>query len=146
MIERDYLMRMAQQLAGVLARLLRLKEQKEYGRAQEEIEKSHAELFGMEATIAAMFDSATLAQLLGHGEKMKAMAALLFEQAEVCRLNAQPEKAQRHYHRALEMSLEASLLRREEDTENRERINALLKIVAPELLAPRYADALRRLA
>jgi tetratricopeptide (TPR) repeat protein len=145
MIERDYIMRMMQQLAAVVARLFRLKEQEEYDQALQEVEKAYSELLGMNPEIVPMFDAATLATLLGHPEKMKAMAALFFEQAGLHRLKQEPEKAQRLFQRALEMFLEALLTRREEDAECRDRIQSLLEIVEVNRLAARYKDALRRL-
>ena len=101
MIERDYLMRMAQQLAAAVARLFQLKQQEKYDQALQEVEKAYGELLGMNAQIVAMFDSTTLARLLGHAEKMKTLATLFFEQAELHRLNHELEHAQDYSHRAL---------------------------------------------
>ena len=144
MIERDYIMRLVQQLAAVVARLLRLKEQKEYEQALREVENAYGELLGLSPAIVPMFDVATLAPLLGHSEKMKAIATLFCEQAELYGLKQEPEQAERFYHCALEMFLEALLARQEEDTDCRNNIRKLLDLVEVGRLAPKYQDALRR--
>ncbi len=143
MIERDYILRMTQQLAAVVARLFKLKEQEHYDQAQQEVEKAFGELLGMEAQIAMRFETATLAQLLGNFEKMKALATLFFEQAELHRLRHQLDEAKAQYQRALEMFLEALLSQGKEETECREKIQLLLQVVEVNQLATRYQDALR---
>ncbi|MGH7493745.1 MAG: hypothetical protein ACREOO_15310 [bacterium] len=144
MIERDYIMRMMQQLGAAVARLLKLKEQEEYEQALQEVEKAYGELLGLNPEIVPMFDAATLAPLLGHPDKMKVIATLFFEQAELHRLQRESEKAHGHYRRALEMFIEALLAQSEADPGCREKVQMLLEIVDPQLLAARYQGALLR--
>ena len=137
-------MRMVQQLTAAVARLFQLKQQEKYDQALQEVEKAYGDLLGLNAQIISMFDAATLAPLLGHAEKMKTLATLFFEQAELHRLKHEPEHAQKFYQRALEMLLEAYRSRGEEDAECREKIQVLLEYVNVHDLRPGSADILRQ--
>ncbi len=144
MIERDYIMRMMQQLAAAVARLFQLKQQEKYDQALQEVEKAYGELLGLNAPIVSSFDSPTLAQLLGHAGKMTALATLFFEQAELHRLNREPEHAQKFYRRALEMFLEAYQAQAEDDAECRAKIQMLLQLAGTSHLPPRYVEVMRQ--
>ena len=143
MITRDYLMRMVQQLAGVLARILRAKEQEQYDQAMQEAEKAYGELFGMEANLLRALDAATLAQFLGHREKIKACAALFREEGELHRLKGETDQAGAKFRRALELFLEALNFDEQDDAECRQAIKALTAVVDSERLSERYLEILQ---
>jgi len=142
MIERDYLMRMVQQLAAVVARSFKLKEQEQYDQAEQEIEKAFGELLGMDAHLVNLFDPATLAQLVGDTEKVKVLSTLVFEQGELHRLQGEDEQAQKEYLRALELLLEVRLQRGTGSIADLQQVQALLQRIDVNQVSERYRSAL----
>ncbi len=145
MIERDYIMRLVQQLAAALTRIFKLKEQEKYDQAFDETGKAFNELLGMSPELMAAFDSATLAQLLGHHEKVKTAAALFREEGELYQRKGEEAKAQTRYQRAFELYLEAAQMQEQSDAECVEAARFIAKLLLAERVAARYADLMQKL-
>jgi len=107
MIERDYIMRLVQQLATVLRRILRLQEQEKYDQAQQEVEEAYGELLGLERELLISLAPATAAPLLGETGKTKLAARLLQAEADLAGRRGDVESANNLQTRALELYLEA---------------------------------------
>ena len=144
MIERDYIMRMMQQLGAALLRIFKLKELEHYDQALTETDSAFNELLGMTPELMAAFDSATLAQLLGHHEKVKTAAALFDEEEKLYRLQGEHALAQVRAQRALELYLEAAQMQEQLDAECVAAIKRLAALLPRERLAPRYAELMQR--
>lgn len=146
MIERDYIMRLAQQLAASLARIFRSKEQEQYDLALVETDQAFNELLGMSRELMAAFDSATLAQLLGHRERVKTAAELFRSEGEIFLLCEDQAQAQSAFKRALELYCEAALLQTHGDQQCEVAIRSLSALLPPESIARKYAEYIARLA
>ena len=88
MIEQDYFMRMVSMLAGMLARILFLKNQKDFPRALLEIQATSRTLLGIDHTLIRQFSPAQLMVLLGTDPslaipKAYILGLLLEEEAEI---------------------------------------------------------------
>lgn len=145
MIERDYIMRMIQQLSGVLLRLLNLKRSQDYDQALDLVTNAYGELFGTEAALLRAMDSATAAHLLGHPEKIKALATLCREEADLFRHKGKEVEADTASRRALELFLEAASQMKEPDAECLDAIRSLTHEIDPAGLPQRYRDQLQAL-
>lgn len=83
MIQRDYIMRLISMLTQVILRVLKLKEQKQYDAALDELSEAFDELFAAEAKLLRVVDAETAAHLLGHWQKVKILATLYREEGEI---------------------------------------------------------------
>ena len=144
MIERDYIMRLVQQLGAALLRIFKLKQLERYDPALAETNAAFNELLGMSPELMAAFDSATLAQLLGHHEKVKTAAALFRAEEELYRLKEEPARAQARGQRALELYWEATQMQSQPDAECVEAIKQLAALLPRERIAPRYIELMQR--
>jgi len=145
MIERDYLMRLFQQLANVLARIMRAREQEKYDDAQDAIDEAYGELFGLNETLVGVMSAESLAQLLGDGEKTKALARLLKEEGELCELQDDPTQAALKYKKSLELYLEAGSAQTKIDLEYESMIKPLLDKIDFEQLPKKYHAILKKM-
>ncbi len=145
MVERDYIMRLVQQLAAALTRIFKLKEQEKYDQALDETAGAFNELLGMSPELLAAFDSATLAQLLGHHQRVKTAAALFREAGELYQRKGEDAAAQMRYQRAFELYLEAAQMQEQNDPECVEAIRGISQALLAERIAARYAELMQKL-
>lgn len=144
MVERDYLMRLVQQLGAALLRIFKLKQLEQYDQALTETSSAFDELLGMSPELMAAFDSATLAQLLGHHERVKTAAALFREEEELYRLKEDHALAHARGQRALELYLETTQMQPLPDAECIAAIKQLAALVPRERIAQRYLELMQR--
>src|SRR5215831_11728258 len=74
---RDYIMRMAERLAELAARILGLRSAGKLDEAKEEAEQAYGELLGLPPGLIDVVDVATLASLVGAPEKYPGVADVL---------------------------------------------------------------------
>jgi hypothetical protein len=84
--QRDYLLRMIEQIAATIARITRLKHDGELDAALAEIHAATGELLGARAALLGQVDVATAAQLVNDPSRLGAWARLLAEEADILRL------------------------------------------------------------
>jgi hypothetical protein len=92
--EKDWIQRVLRQLAIFFARLLRLKEAGEYGRALQELRGAYGELLGLPWDVLGAVDAPTAAALLGDPERVKVLARLVAEEADLLALGGDPVAAE----------------------------------------------------
>lgn len=138
MIERDYLMRLVQQLAAVMRRILRLQEQEKYDQAQQEVEEAYGELLGLERELLISLAPATAAPLLGEAGKIRIAARLLQADAELAGRRRDPEAAYSLRSRALELYLEALAVAEQVEEEDYATLRRWSAEVEQAALADRY--------
>jgi hypothetical protein len=154
--QHDYVLRLIEQIAAVLARARKLREQGQYEAALADLERAAAELLGPTGALLGRVDAATAAQLLGDWRRLGAWGQLLAEEAEVRDAQGHDAAGAATRRRALELTLE-SLQRFDagvrpggapgDDTGRAEIVRlvaALTLRVDPITLADRYQQALRR--
>jgi len=81
-LERDYVLRIARQMALFIARLLKLKEQNDLDAAQDLLLSAYADMFGIDRRFVGYMRPEQLAQALGR-ERAALFAALMAEEAEL---------------------------------------------------------------
>jgi hypothetical protein len=145
MIERDYLMRMVQQLAAVMTRIFNLKKQEKYDEARETIREAYGELFGLNRALLETLSAESLAQLVGDYDKSKAIARLFQEEASLDEFQKNERRARERYRRALELYLETTAARAHQDPEILEAIHSLVDKIGRADLSERYSEMLRKL-
>ncbi len=141
MIERDYIMRLVQQLAAVMRRILRLQEQEKYDQAQQEVEEAYGELLGLERELLMSLAPATAAPLLGEAGKIKIAARLLQAEADLAGRRGDAEAALRLRSRALEFYLEALAVAEQVEDDD----YATLRLWSAETEQAALADRYQRL-
>ena len=81
-LERDYVLRIARQMALFLARLLKLREQGDLDAAQDLLLSAYADMFGIDRRFVGYMRPEQLAQSLGR-ERAALFAELMAEEAEL---------------------------------------------------------------
>ncbi len=77
----DYILRQAQAIAAMLARIAGLRLEGETEKARAGLEQSYAELLGPQADLVRRVDSSTAAVILGPPERIRLFADLVEEEA-----------------------------------------------------------------
>lgn len=140
MFQRDYIMRMIEQLGQALQHILRLQQVEKFDEAQIEINRAGKTLLGMDMQILRSLEEAALPGLFGTGENLDGAACLaagvlLHEEAHLLEQLQQPAASRVNYRKALQLYLEALLhnpaLRRPEYLT---RFDALLEKSPPDVL------------
>jgi hypothetical protein len=142
LVERDYVMRMVQQLAELLARLLKLKSAKRYDEATEVLESGCASLLGIDFKTLALVDSPSAASLLSEPMRIRTFARLLEELADLSHESGSEARSLARAGHALEMYLEV-LARKADDAEARAGVERLKHRVAIDRLPERYQRMLK---
>ena len=106
MIREDYILRMIRQFAEALARLAGLRKEGKYERALDDAGRLYEDL-GVPREVCDVVDTPTLAGLLAHPDKMRALAQVMWEEARVFQASGDPLTAFSRQRRALELFLEA---------------------------------------
>ncbi|WP_437735030.1 hypothetical protein [Sorangium sp. So ce1335] len=105
--QRDYLLRMIEQLAEAVGRIAGLRRAGQLDEAELLVRTTADGLFGPMRDMLDRLDAAGAATLLGDHEKVGAYAALCAEQAEILELRGRAAQALAERRRALELYLEA---------------------------------------
>jgi hypothetical protein len=135
MIREDYVMRLIKQIAAVIARMVGLQGKGDHEAALRAAESAY-DLLGVPSELAAALDSATLAELLAHPEKIRLMARVVREEAEILRAKGDPVGCAARYRRAAELTLEARA--REPSDEDAGVLQELFRHFPTGSLHPRY--------
>lgn len=137
MIREDYVMRLIKQLAVAIARMAGLRAKGDHQGALRAAEAGYDAL-GVPPDLAAAVDSATLADLLRHPDKIRAMAQLSAAEAEsLCAVSDAALGAMR-YRRAAELLLELRLRGAPSEPDDDVLLAACFVHVPTALLAPAY--------
>jgi hypothetical protein len=145
MVERDYILRMIQQLAQALASILGLKRAGKLDEALAAVRSTADGIFGPLLRTVDALDAQSAGRLLGSREKLAAYAALTAEEGSIHALKGDERRARESSRRALMLYLEAALRGSGLSAEDRAAIEALRATVDETRLAPRYREALAAL-
>jgi hypothetical protein len=138
MIREDFILRMIRQLAEALARIARLRTEGKYERALDDAGRLYEDL-GVPREVCDVVDTPTLAGLLAHPDKMRALAQVCWEEARIFQASGDPLGAFGRQRRALELFLEARAIQPAADDDA--AILELSRTVDARHLDARYRDA-----
>jgi hypothetical protein len=93
--EQDYILRLAKQLAAMLARVLGLRREGATEEALAELDGAYGELFGLPPGLVDVIPAAELARLLSDPQKIAMMAELLAAEASALEAAGRQEAAAR---------------------------------------------------
>lgn len=124
-VRKDYIERLIEQVAEALAALLKLRQERKHGAALALIHDSSLSLLSMEYTVLTSMDALSVAQLLGHPEKIKVLAELVTQEAEVRKACGEEAGATALLERALALRHAARSLQQQADPAGDEAIRAL---------------------
>lgn len=108
MFERDYFLRLLKQLSALLAAILKLKREEKLDAALEQLQGAFPPFFGIEYRTLVGFDSASVAQLLVDSTRIKILAQLLEEEADIHRRRGDVQLSAAKQLHALELYIEAA--------------------------------------
>jgi hypothetical protein len=108
MFERDYIVRQIKQLRALLAAIFKLKKEEKLDEALEQLQGAFPPFFGIEYRMLAGFDSASAAKLLVDSGRIKILAQLLEEEADIHRRRGDVELSAAKRQHALELYIEAA--------------------------------------
>ena len=142
MFERDYILRLVKQLGALLAAILKLKKEEQFDAALEQLQGAFPSLFGIDYRTLVGFDSKSAAQLLVDSTRIKILAQLLEEEADIQRRRGDVELSAAKQLHALELYIEAAQ-RSSADPEVSASIARLSSRAELTDLAERYREWLR---
>ncbi|AKT37206.1 hypothetical protein [Chondromyces crocatus] len=142
--QRDYLLRMIDQLAHAIGRAMFARKAGNLEEAQQIVQETADGLLGPVRAMVEKVDASSAALLLGSHEKITAYALLVAEEAMIQEAAGEP-RAKSSHRRALELHLESARLGKEVSEVALTSIEALHGKVDLERLAPRYREVLDRL-
>lgn len=114
MIREDYIMRIIRQLGVALARIAGFRKAGKHEEALDESGKLYDEL-GVPREVCDVVDTPTLAGLLKHPDKIRALAQVCWEEGRIYQAKGDPLTSFGRLRRALELFLEARTLAPEPD-------------------------------
>jgi tetratricopeptide (TPR) repeat protein len=135
MFQNDYLLRIIQQAAEAIARMLGLRDKGDYAAALRQADSAW-DLLGVPRELLEVADSASVAGFLRHPDSIRVAARLCAEEARLHELRGDSLTAFARYRRALELLLEARLL--DPGFDDREELRDLAARVPQQHLAERY--------
>ena len=138
MIREDFILRMIRQFAEALGRVARLRDEGKYERALDDTGRLYEDL-GVPREVCDVVDTPTLAGLLVHPDKMRALAQVCWEEARIFQASGDPLTAFGRQRRALELLLEARAIDPSSDDDS--AILELSRIVDARHLDERYRSA-----
>jgi hypothetical protein len=121
----DYIERMIQKLVEALAAILKAGKARKTDEALELLQQTSLSLFGMEYRMLITIDAGSVAGLLGHPEKIKALAKLVSTEAELLEQRGDSEGAAHRLGHALALLREARRRRSAPDPETEELLRGL---------------------
>lgn len=132
----DYLMRMIEQLAEAIRKMVGLRESRDYAAARDTAERAWEDLLGLSHDLLNVMDTRSLAALLKEPAKMRVAAKLLDEEARALAGGGDPIHAAMRTRTAFELMLEARAL--DPQPEDDEVILELSRRVHANQLDPDY--------
>ncbi len=141
--ERDWLMRVVKQVVELIARALKLADEKKKDEAVATLEAACGTALGMDFASLAFVDSASAAALLREPVKVRGFALLLEALGRVHEKCGDEAKARSKYQHALELACEALALR-EGDEEAAALVRRVVSQVDVGLVPERYRARITR--
>jgi hypothetical protein len=135
MLREDFIIRIIRQVIEALARMAGLRTEGDPVAALAAADEAY-DLLGVPRDLAAAVDSATLADLLRHPEKIRAMVRLSQEEAAAYHALRDPLTAAARYRRATELMLELRV--RDPRPEDAAILQELFRHIQTGTLDPRY--------
>ena len=128
-IREDYIERMIERLVAALAAILKAGKGQKTEEALDLIQQTSLSLFGMEYRMLITIDAGSVAGLLEHPEKIKALAKLVSAEADLLQQRGDMEGVAHRLGHALALLLEAQRRRSGSDPE----VDALIQSVRDRL-------------
>jgi hypothetical protein len=116
-IREDYIERMIERLVAALAAILKAGQSQKTEEALDLVHQTSLSLFGMEYRMLITIDAGSVAGLLEHPEKLKALAKLVSAEAELLQLRGDTEGTAHRLGHALALLEEARRRRTKPDAE-----------------------------
>ena len=124
-IREDYIERMIERLVAALAAILKAGKSQKTEEALDLVHQASLSLFGMEYRMLTTIDASSVAGLLGHPEKIKALAKLVSAEADLLLQRGDTEGAAHRLGHALALLQEAQRRRTRPDPETEELLRGL---------------------
>jgi dsRNA-specific ribonuclease len=116
-IREDYIERMIERLAAALAAILKAGKAQKAEEALDLVHQTSLSLFGMEYRMLITIDAGSVAELLGHPEKIKALAKLVRAEAALLQQRGDSAGVSHRFRHALALLQEAQRRRATPDPE-----------------------------
>jgi hypothetical protein len=117
-IREDYIERMIETLVAALAAILKAGQAQKTEEALDLVHQTSLSLFGMEYRMLVTIDAGSVAELLGHPEKIKALAKLVSAEADLLQQRGDAEGASHRLGHALALLQEVQRRRSTPDPES----------------------------
>jgi len=107
LVQRDYILRMIEQVAAAIARILKRKTDGDLVGARQDVHQATMQLLGPAAAMATMVDSRTAANLVSDARRLRLWCRLLAEDSEILRALGRGGEAAAVDRRIVELLLES---------------------------------------
>ena len=135
-IREDYIERMVEQLVSALAAILKLGTANKPDEALALLQQTSLTLFGLEYRMLITFDANSVADLLGHPEKILALARLVMTESDPLHQRGDTEAVSHRLTHALDLALEGQRRRTALDPEDEGLVRAVRERLARAASGP----------
>ncbi len=129
-IREDNIERMVTQLVSALAAIMKLGTARKTDEALVLLQQTSLTLFGLEYRMLITFDAGSVADLLGHPEKILALARLVSTEADLLQQQGDAEAVRHRLSHALTLALEGQRRRTTPDVEDEGLLRAIRERLA----------------
>jgi hypothetical protein len=143
-IRKDYIERLIEQFAAALARILKARQEQRSEDALQLIREAARTVLGMEYGALTLADAGSTARMLGEPSRVRVLASLVRQEAEVRRGQGDALGSEERLRLALELYLEARELGLRLDEGGTKEFDELRERVAAAALSERYRRLLAR--
>jgi len=145
MLERDYILRMIEQLGDAIARISGLAARGRHTEALELAAEACRELLGIHPDLLEQMDPLSAAEMLGNTAHLRVYVALLKQIGTIRADAGDEERAASTYRRALAVGLEGMSVTGTRDPGIADDLRALAALIDLDRLDPRYARLVEEL-
>jgi hypothetical protein len=135
MFRQDYILRIIQQAAQAIARMLGATQKEEYQQARLHADEAYS-ILGIPPELVLRMDTPSLVGFCSQPEKIRMLSKLLWQEGELLRATRDPVNGLDRQRRAVELLLEAQRLAPE--PEDADDLQEMFRHVPTSTLAARY--------
>jgi hypothetical protein len=142
MLTRDYMMRILQELAKLLKVAFRLKDEKRFQQALDEVSRGYRELLALDPGMLDAMDAASAAKVIGDVARVRVVVELVLAEADIAQTMGDASRASTRRRNALEVLVEGIWLSADCTEDDLVLLERVVPLVPAANIAKRYLDFL----
>jgi len=140
MLTRDYMMRIIQELAKLLKTALRLKDEKRFRQALDEVGRGYRDLLAIDPGMLDAMDAASAAKVIGDVARVRVVVELVLAEADIAATMGDAQRASTRWRNALELLVEGIWLSADCTDDDLALLERVVRLAPVDAVAKRYRD------